>query len=37
MGDLGSLCSKEVIAELTYDVVAGGLSIQNLRERGLVL
>src|ERR1700732_2978486 len=27
----------EVIAELTYDVAAGGLSIQNLHERGLVL
>jgi len=27
----------EVIPELTYDVVAGGLSIQNLHERGLAL
>src|ERR1700756_5667943 len=36
-GDLGSFCSKEVIAELTNDVVAGGLSIQNLHERRPVL
>jgi hypothetical protein len=35
--DLGSFCSHEVIAELTNDVVAGGLSIQSLHERGLVL
>src|SRR6267143_6824895 len=34
---LGCFCSKEVIAELTNDIVAGGLSIQNLHERGLVL
>src|SRR6516164_4881780 len=36
-GDLGSIRSNEVITELTYDVVAGGLSIQNLHERGPVL
>ena len=26
-GDLGCFCSKQVIAELTNDVVAGGLSV----------
>jgi len=36
-GDLWSIRRKEVIPELTYDVVAGGLSIQNLHERGPVL
>jgi len=33
-GDLGSIRSK--VAELTYDVVAGGLLIQHLYERGPV-
>src|SRR5260370_42110063 len=28
---------KEVITELTYEVIVGGLSIQNLHERGPVL
>jgi hypothetical protein len=36
-GDLGSIRREEVIPELTYDVVAGGLSIQSLHERRLVL
>src|SRR5690242_12148293 len=35
--DLRGLCSKEVLAELAYDVVAGGLSIQNLHGRGPAL
>ena len=34
-GDLGSIRSK--VAELTYDVAAGGLLIRNLYERGPVL
>jgi hypothetical protein len=34
--DLGSIRSKEVITELTYDVVAGGLWIENLHECGPV-
>jgi len=36
-GDLGSIRREEVIPELTYDVVAGGLSILNLHERWPVL
>ena len=36
-GDLGSIHGEEVITELTHDVVAGGLSIQNLHERWPVL
>ncbi len=35
--NLGSIRSKEVITELTYDVVAGGLSIENLHEPWPVL
>src|SRR5689334_21542575 len=36
-GDLGCFCSKEVIAELTNDVVAGDLTLQKLNERRTVL